>query len=228
MSYLKFAGLASAMRRALIALTGAVAMVAAVPALSANQAVADDLPFWEQADAQKKASKKKQGYSYAKGSKKKSYASKSYKTKSYASNAPKKKLGGYAEATEPKKYKKKGVRVASLDGGVYSSGGSLTGGGKIRWAANSGCLDSGLRAVLNAASSYGSITVNSTCRSHSHNRSVGGAKRSKHLTGDAVDFRVHGNASAVYAYLKSSGSVGGLKHYGGGLFHIDNGERRSW
>jgi hypothetical protein len=28
--------------------------------------------------------------------------------------------------------------------------------------------------------------------------------------------------------LRSNGSVGGLKHYGGGLFHIDNGARRSW
>ena len=59
-------------------------------------------------------------------------------------------------------------------------------------------------------------------------RAVGGARKSKHLSGDAVDFRVHGNVRAVYAYLRSSGSVGGLKHYGGGLFHIDNGERRSW
>jgi hypothetical protein len=30
------------------------------------------------------------------------------------------------------------------------------------------------------------------------------------------------------AYLRSSGMVGGLKHYGGGLFHIDTGARRSW
>jgi len=46
------------------------------------------------------------------------------------------------------------------------------------------------------------------------------------LTGEAADFRVHGNAGAAYAYLQSA--VGGLKHYGGGLFHIDNGPRRSF
>lgn len=225
MSYLVPFKLVRLMRRAALMLLG-VTFVAAAGLVVPGTAQAGDLPFWEQADAQKKAATK--GYKSSKYSKsKKGYVAKSYKSKSYASNGTKKKLGGYAEATEPKKYKK-GVRVASLDGGSYSSGGSLTGGGNIRWAANSGCLDPGLRAVLNAASSYGSITVNSTCRSHSHNRAVGGAPRSKHLTGDAVDFRVHGNASAVYAYLRSSGSVGGLKHYGGGLFHIDNGERRSW
>lgn len=139
------------------------------------------------------------------------------------------KKGRKASRKSSRSYASKSSRKRSTDGGYYSAQGrSLSGGGSIRWAANSGCLDSGLRAVLSQAASYGSITVNSTCRSHAHNRSVGGAKRSKHLTGDAVDFRVHGNAGAVLAYLKSSGAVGGLKHYGGGLFHIDNGERRTW
>jgi len=105
---------------------------------------------------------------------------------------------------------------------------SLTGGG-VKWVASSGCLDGSLKGVVyQVASNYGPVTVSSTCRSKSHNARVGGAKRSKHLTGDAVDFRVHGNVSATYAFLRSSGSVGGLKHYGGGLFHIDNGDRRSW
>ena len=176
--------------------------IVAFPAITASSANANTVPFWEEADAAAKAGKHKRSGKYAKSSRK-----------------------GYASSGYGKRKKS-----ASLSGSWYgSSGESLTGGGgKIRWAANSGCLDSGLRAVLSAASAYGSITVNSTCRSHSHNRRVGGAKRSKHLTGDAVDFRVHGNAGAVLAYLRSSGAVGGLKHYGGGLFHIDNGDRRSW
>lgn len=103
---------------------------------------------------------------------------------------------------------------------------SVSGGG-IAWRASSGCLASNLRAVIaSVASSYGSVTVNSTCRSHSHNRRVGGASKSWHLTGEAADIRVHGNWRSAAAYLRSS--VGGFKHYGGGLFHIDNGPSRSW
>lgn len=106
---------------------------------------------------------------------------------------------------------------------------SLGSGGGIRWAASSGCLNGSLRAVVaQVAANYGSVTVNSTCRNRRHNARVGGARKSHHLTGNAVDFRVRGNIRGAYAFLRSSGSVGGLKHYGGGLFHIDSGPRRSW
>jgi hypothetical protein len=102
-------------------------------------------------------------------------------------------------------------------------------GGSVRWVASSGCLNGTLRSVVSGlAASYGPLTVSSTCRSSGHNRRVGGAPRSLHLSGDAVDFRIHQNVSAAYASLRSNGSVGGLKHYGGGLFHIDTGARRSW
>ena len=101
--------------------------------------------------------------------------------------------------------------------------------GNISWSASASCLDSTLRHVVHqVAARFGSLRVNSTCRSHEHNRRVGGAGRSKHLSGDAVDFRVFGNVGAVASFLRSHGSVGGYKHYGGGLFHIDNGDRRSW
>lgn len=101
--------------------------------------------------------------------------------------------------------------------------------GGIRWVASSSCLNGTLRSVVSQiAANYGSVTVNSTCRSRSRNRRVGGARKSHHLTGNAVDFRVRGNVRAVYAYLRSHSGVGGLKHYGGGLFHIDTGPRRSW
>lgn len=103
---------------------------------------------------------------------------------------------------------------------------SLTGGG-VRWVASSSCLVASLRAkVYKIASNYGNVTVNSTCRSKQHNRRVGGARRSQHLTGNAVDFRVHGNWRAAAAFLRSHG--GGYKHYGGGRFHIDTGPRRRW
>jgi len=184
-------------------------------------ALADDKPFWEQ-DAPVKKSKyrnsaaRKAKSSYASGRQKK-YASKSTR-----------KLGGYAEASEPKR--KKGYKVAALGGGFdYAPSKKSLSGGSVSWSASSGCLDSSLKAIIyDVAANYGPLRVNSTCRSKGHNRAVGGAPRSKHLSGDAVDFRVSGNVRAVYAYLRSNGSVGGLKHYGGGLFHIDNGERRSW
>lgn len=102
-------------------------------------------------------------------------------------------------------------------------------GGSVAWTADASCLDGTLRQVIRSlAANYGPVTVNSTCRSRSHNASVGGAPKSYHLRGEAVDFRVHGNVSAVYASLRGNGNVGGLKHYGGGLFHIDTGPRRSW
>ncbi|HWV81509.1 MAG TPA: D-Ala-D-Ala carboxypeptidase family metallohydrolase [Hyphomicrobiaceae bacterium] len=127
---------------------------------------------------------------------------------------------------------RKGVRVASLGGGYQPKpelGRSLSGGG-VKWVANSGCLNSSLRAVVyQVASNFGPVTVNSTCRSRRHNARVGGAHRSHHLSGNAVDFRVHGRgARGVYAFLRSHPSVGGLKFYRRGFFHIDTGSRRTW
>lgn len=129
----------------------------------------------------------------------------------------------------PARNRAKGRQVASLGGGEEFSapkpGRSLSGGGNITWAASAGCLNGSLRsAVAHVAANYGSVTVNSTCRSAGHNRSVGGAPKSYHLSGDAVDLRVHGNASGAASYLASLG--GGYKHYGGGLFHVDTGPRR--
>jgi hypothetical protein len=106
---------------------------------------------------------------------------------------------------------------------------SSRGGGGVSWSASSGCLNSTLRGVVHqVAARFGSLRVNSTCRSRASNRRAGGAGHSHHLTGNAVDFRVFGNVSAVASYLRSNGSIGGYKHYGGGLFHIDTGPRRSW
>lgn len=129
-------------------------------------------------------------------------------------------------------YRRSGVRTASL-GDSYvprpEVGRSLTGGG-VKWVANSGCLNSSLRAVIHqVASAFGPVTVNSTCRGRRHNARVGGARHSHHLSGNAVDFRVGGASSrAVYSFLRSHGSVGGLKLYRRGFFHIDTGSRRTW
>jgi Peptidase M15 len=102
---------------------------------------------------------------------------------------------------------------------------SLSGGSNITWNASAGCLNGRLREVLaEVATNFGAITVNSTCRSHGHNAAIGGAAHSYHLGGNAVDFRAHGNVAAIAAYLNAH--VGGFKHSGGGLFHIDTGPRR--
>ena len=123
----------------------------------------------------------------------------------------------------------RGRQVASLGGGAEFAAPrpqrSITGGGNVSWAATSGCLNGTLRGVVaHVAANYGSVTVTSTCRSASSNRAAGGAPKSYHLSGDAVDLRVHGNASGAAAYLASLG--GGYKNYGGGLFHVDTGPRR--
>ena len=125
------------------------------------------------------------------------------------------------------------VRVASLGTDTYTRKRSTRSVGEsygnVIWQASSGCLNGTLRSIISEVASMATVRVNSTCRDHGHNASVGGAKKSYHLSGDAVDFRVlNGNSSAVYAYLRSNSSVGGLKHYGGGLFHVDTGPRRSW
>jgi uncharacterized protein YcbK (DUF882 family) len=99
-------------------------------------------------------------------------------------------------------------------------------GTEINWIANSACLHPDLRAVVaEVAATYGTVTVNSTCRSPGHNAAIGGAEHSFHLSGNAVDFRVHGNIAGAAAFL--SGRVGGYKNSGGGLFHIDTGPRRA-
>jgi Peptidase M15 len=120
---------------------------------------------------------------------------------------------------------RRGRSNLGADLGEPTAPASLSGGANISWHASAGCLNRQLHAVLaEVAANFGAITVNSTCRSHGHNAAVGGAAHSYHLGGNAVDFRVHGNVAAVSSFL--SARVGGFKHSGGGLFHIDTGPRR--
>jgi uncharacterized protein YcbK (DUF882 family) len=126
----------------------------------------------------------------------------------------------------------RGVRTASLGTDFVpapSFDRSLT-GTRVTWVARSSCLNASLRAVIaQIANTFGPVTVNSTCRSRRHNSRVGGARHSHHLSGNAVDFRVRGaGARSVYSFLRSHGSVGGLKLYRRGFFHIDIGSRRTW
>jgi hypothetical protein len=110
------------------------------------------------------------------------------------------------------------------------AGPSLT-GDQVKWMplASFDCLAAPLRGVLSElAAAFGPLTVRWTCRDKQLNARVGGAKRSYHLTGNAVDFNMSGSYRAILAFLKAKKDVGGLKHYGGGAFHIDTGPRRTW
>jgi hypothetical protein len=101
--------------------------------------------------------------------------------------------------------------------------------GRINWVASASCLALPLRGILTeVAALFGPVRVNSTCRSKHHNARVGGAPRSYHLTGNAVDFRVADHFKAIHDFLSGKKAVGGLKHYGSGVFHIDTGPRRTW
>ena len=136
------------------------------------------------------------------------------------------------EAISPPK--ELGAMVASLGREFVapspSAGPGLT-GEAIRWMpkASVDCLATPLRGVLTElAAAFGPITVRWTCRDKRLNARVGGARRSFHLTGNAVDFNMAGNYRAILAFLKGNKLVGGLKHYGRGAFHIDTGPRRTW
>ncbi|MBU1211406.1 MAG: DUF882 domain-containing protein [Alphaproteobacteria bacterium] len=165
----------------------------------------------------RKTYKKNRAGKHRYGSKKSPGKSASYR-KSNSGN----KSAGY-------KAKKNYTKVAALSPAHVPQPQKSLSGGSVRWAASSGCLNGTLKSVVyQVAAKFGPVTVSSTCRSKSRNARVGGARKSQHLHGNAVDFRVHSNHRSAYAYLKSHGSVGGYKHYGGGLFHIDTGARRTW
>lgn len=135
-----------------------------------------------------------------------------------------------AEPSGPSR-KPRGVQVASLGGSdTAPTERSSISAGTVRWGASPSCLDARLRTVIDqVAANFGPVKVNSTCRSRSHNARVGGATRSKHLTGAAADFSISRKKTAVLGWLRRHPSVGGLKLYGrDGHFHIDTGPRRTW
>lgn len=110
-----------------------------------------------------------------------------------------------------------------------SAGGASRSAGNIKLNAPWKCVPDKLKAVIREVSRrYGAVIVNSTYRSRSKNRRVGGASRSYHLRCQAVDFRVRGDGRKVLRFLRNHPHVGGLKRYRSGYFHIDTGPRRTW
>ena len=127
-----------------------------------------------------------------------------------------------AERNASKQAAKPKVEKASVGGASRASA-------NIKLNAPWKCVPTKLKAVLREVSRrYGPVVVNSTHRSRSKNRRIGGAKRSYHLRCQAVDFRVRGDGRKVLRFLRNHPHVGGLKRYRSGYFHIDTGPRRTW
>jgi uncharacterized protein YcbK (DUF882 family) len=74
------------------------------------------------------------------------------------------------------------------------------------------------------------LTVNSGCRSHTHNRRIGGARRSYHLRCMAADVKVKGVSKwAVLRYAMNHPQRGGVGSYcRDNNIHVDVGPRRAW
>ena len=88
-----------------------------------------------------------------------------------------------------------------------------------------------IRLLATVKRHYGRVPiVSSGCRSHRHNRRVGGARRSMHLRCMAADFKVAGVSKAeLRRYVSTLPGRGGVGTYcGRSIVHLDVGPRRSW
>ncbi|WP_439575978.1 hypothetical protein [Phreatobacter sp.] len=91
------------------------------------------------------------------------------------------------------------------------------------------CLPTPVRRALNdVALRFGPVIVRSTHRGNGRFVRTDAWRGSYHRDCRAADFRVAGNPAAVLAFLRARHELGGIKRYRNGLFHIDNGPRRSW
>lgn len=73
------------------------------------------------------------------------------------------------------------------------------------------------------------MVVNSAYRSPEHNKRVGGAKASQHLTATAFDVRMENHAPHAFERLARECGFTGFGHYPkSGFMHIDIGPARRW
>lgn len=93
------------------------------------------------------------------------------------------------------------------------------------------CLPQELRGFVNELRNrFGNVEINSAMRNRSHNRQVGGARRSQHLNCNAIDFSVPGVAKRdvrLFLIANFSGR-GGIGFYCNDRFHLDVGAARQW
>lgn len=90
---------------------------------------------------------------------------------------------------------------------------------------STGCLTSEARNLLGRIrSQFGSVQIISTCRPGARIATTG--KRSKHATGQAIDFRVPGRKAAVIKWLIANHRSGGVMTYRDmDHIHVDVGYR---
>lgn len=76
------------------------------------------------------------------------------------------------------------------------------------------------------------LQINSGYRSPQYNKRIGGATRSQHMSGYAIDVMMAGLSSdqiKQFIRLASQEGFGGMKYYSGsGFTHVDIGARRTW
>ena len=76
------------------------------------------------------------------------------------------------------------------------------------------------------------IIINSGYRTPEYNKSVGGAKKSQHLTASAADIRLNVTPSVVQKSIKKLMNDGDMKKGGLGIYntftHYDIGKSRTW
>ncbi len=73
------------------------------------------------------------------------------------------------------------------------------------------------------------VVISSGYRCPSHNRSVGGAAQSRHMVGDAADFRITGLPISQQRQLAEKYFDGGGIGYGSNFTHVDTrGTRARW
>lgn len=126
-----------------------------------------------------------------------------------------------------KRVKNVKVKIRSIKGTTYAYVGGRSRG--ITKKAPWGCVPKRLKVVLSQISrKFGRVIINSTHRSHKHNRRVGGKRRSYHLKCQAVDFRVKGRTRGLTRWLANHPFVGGYNRYPSGYYHIDTGPKRTW
>lgn len=77
---------------------------------------------------------------------------------------------------------------------------------------------------------YGkTVLVDSAYRSPRYNRKVRGAKKSLHMSCQALDVKIPGvSKDKLAAYLRSYPGMGGVGIYSSGSVHFDHGRRRNW